>query len=74
MLMEQEGREVDFQKIYKEQIVPIIELTMTSVRQKLNKNNRKFCFELFGYDFMIDDLLRPWLIEVNTNPCLEESN
>ena len=45
-----------------------------SVRQKINKNNRKFCMEIFGYDFMIDHMLRPWLIEVNTNPCLEESN
>jgi len=30
--------------------------------------------EIFGYDFMVDKNLRPWLIEVNTNPCLEESN
>ena len=30
--------------------------------------------EIFGYDFMVDAELRPWLIEVNTNPCLEESN
>ena len=58
----------------REDIVPIIEQTMMSVRQKINKNNRKFCFEIFGYDFMVDSALRPWLIEVNTNPCLEESN
>jgi len=24
-------------------------------------------------DFMIDDCLKPWLIEINTNPCLELS-
>jgi hypothetical protein len=30
-------------------------------------------FELFGMDFMIDDAFRPWLIEINTNPCLETS-
>ena len=30
--------------------------------------------EIFGYDFMVDHELKPWLIEVNTNPCLEESN
>ena len=55
-------------------MLPIIESTMMSVRQKINKNNRKFCMEIFGYDFMVDQKLSPWLIEVNTNPCLEESN
>ena len=66
--------EVDFYQILREKMVPICELTLTSVRQKMNKNNRRFCFEIFGYDFMIDEGLNPWLIEVNTNPCLEESN
>ena len=28
-------------------------------------------FQLFGYDFMIDENFRLYLIEVNTNPCLE---
>ena len=55
-------------------MVPIIETTLMSVRQKINKNNRKFCMEIFGYDFMVDSAMQPWLIEVNTNPCLEESN
>ena len=29
--------------------------------------------EVFGLDFMIDDEFKPYLIEVNTNPCLELS-
>ena len=30
--------------------------------------------EVFGLDFMIDDEFKPYLIEVNTNPCLELSS
>lgn len=30
-------------------------------------------FEIFGMDFMIDEDFNVWLIEVNTNPCLEIS-
>lgn len=29
---------------------------------------------MFGYDFMVDSRDQLWLIEVNTNPCLELSN
>ena len=48
--------------------------SMQSVRKKIDPNNRKYCFELFGYDFILDEDFNMFLIEVNTNPCLEESS
>ena len=48
--------------------------SMQSARKKMDPNNRKFCFELFGYDFILDEDFNMFLIEVNTNPCLEESS
>jgi len=41
---------------------------------KLDPKRRINCMEVFGLDFMIDDEFRPYLIEVNTNPCLELSS
>ena len=40
----------------------------------MNPNKRKHCFELFGYDFLIDEDFRIWLIEVNTNPYFGIAN
>ena len=54
------------------QIKEQISLSLESVKRKL-KIGKSF-FELFGYDFIIDGDFQPWLIEVNTNPCLEESS
>ncbi|CAN0514019.1 unnamed protein product [Ectocarpus sp. 12 AP-2014] len=34
----------------------------------------KQSFELFGYDVLVDETLRPWLLEVNASPSLGASN
>ena len=44
--------------------------SILSVKTQLNPNKRKNIFEIFGYDFLIDEDFRLWLIEVNTNPYL----
>jgi len=43
------------------------------VYTKIDPKRREYCFEVFGMDFMIDELFKVWLIEINTNPCLEQS-
>ena len=42
-----------------------------SVYTKIAPKNQMNNFEIFGLDFMIDKHFRPWLIEINTNPCLD---
>ena len=52
----------------------IINISMRSVKDKINKNGRNYQFEIFGYDFMLDNDFNVYLIEINTNPGLEESS
>jgi tubulin monoglycylase TTLL3/8 len=35
--------------------------------------NRKNSFEFLGYDFMIDEDLKVWMIEVNSSPSMDYS-
>jgi hypothetical protein len=47
--------DIDFYAILNEEILNIIKLTLKCVDQnRLNPNNKKYSFEILGYDFMID--------------------
>ncbi len=63
---------------FKSQIFPrmrdIIIDTYLASRKELSQKQKYHQFEFFGYDFLIDEDFRVWLIEVNENPYLGQPN
>jgi len=49
------------------------ESNMSSLFQQ-NVSSRYSCYELFGFDILLDSRLKPWLIEVNISPSLHSSS
>lgn len=47
---------------------PINNLSKTYMQSRYN------CFELFGFDVLLDAELRPWLLEVNISPSLHSTS
>ncbi|CDW71356.1 tubulin-tyrosine ligase family protein [Stylonychia lemnae] len=48
----------------------IIIKTIQSVKDQVE--NRVNCFEIYGFDFILDYQLNPWLLEVNLSPACTE--
>lgn len=61
---------IDWETQIRPQIESIVVKSLISVMNSIEPNPN--CFELFGYDIMIDEDLKCWLIEVNSSPSLEK--
>jgi len=66
----QGGRDV-FQEVIWPQITKYVTCSLESVQDMVE--SRKNSFEFLGYDFMVDDNLKVWLIEVNSSPSMDHS-
>ena len=63
---------ISLEKFYNmiEEMKYLIKISFKSVGNKLLKTNPVLCFEIFGYDFILDNDFKLWILEINNNPGL----
>jgi len=63
-------RNIDWDTHIKPEIINIILETLLHVSPELEQKSG--CFELFGFDLLLDERCKPWLLEVNLSPACAE--
>ena len=63
----------NFDKII-EKMKFIVKLSFQAVNGNMMRTPDVLSFELFGYDFIVDNEYNPWLLEINNNPGLSISS
>lgn len=71
-------REVNTEELW-DRMEEIVVKTLLSAEDLIQSNthcmpNRYSGYELFGFDIIIDQELKPWLLEVNISPSLHSSS
>ena len=73
-LLEKRGQDPD--KLF-HQIQDLVTLTVIAAREQFRSRierenvNQHACYELLGLDCMVDENLKPWILECNLSPSLE---
>lgn len=66
-----EDKSIQFMRDLFPRMERLVTDTFRAVYNKIDPQRNQNGFEIFGYDFMIDEDFKTYLIEVNTNPSLE---
>ena len=70
--LKEEGHDWSFKESGWPQVKEIVHHSFMSSWEMLASTREYTSFQVFGYDFMIDEAYKVWLLEVNAAPCVTE--